>query len=142
MDVVVVYKANPESLQKVLGLLRKEGYNPTTLDNRVSAADLHGAGRATYLVSVAVPRTEAAGAASVLRKWDKDRQSEVKEMTGQLAGPFIFSALVVAVLAIVLLLFGVLLDTVALLPVVWIVVFALAANAGKIRLQTKRCQRR
>ena len=142
MDAVVVYKANPESLQKVLGLLRKEGYNPTTLDNRVSATDLHGAGRATYLVSVAVPRAESAGAASVLRKWDKDRQSEVKEMTGQLAGPFIFSALVVAVLAIVLLVFGILLDAVALLPVVWIVVFALAANAGKIRLQTKRCQRR
>ncbi|MHC4434646.1 MAG: hypothetical protein ACYTBS_22635 [Planctomycetota bacterium] len=142
MDTVVVYKANPESLQKVLGLLRKEGFNPTTLENRVSATDLHGAGRATYLISVTVPRDEASGAASVLRKWDKDRQSEVKEMTGQLAGPFIFSALVVAVLAIVLLLFGIFLDAVALLPVVWIVVFALAANAGKIKLQTKRCQRR
>jgi len=142
MDAVVVYKANPESLQKILGLLRKEGFNPTTLDNRVSATDLHGAGRATYLISVAVPRTEAAGVASVLRKWDKARESEVHEMTGKLAGPFIFSAMVVAILAIVLLLFGIFLDAVALLPVAGIVVFALTANAPRIRLKTKRCQRR
>ncbi|KPK36209.1 MAG: hypothetical protein AMJ65_16485, partial [Phycisphaerae bacterium SG8_4] len=72
----------------------------------------------------------------------KDRQSEVKEMTGKLAGPFIFSAMVVAILAIVLLLFGIFLDAVALLPVAGIVVFALTANAPRIRLKTKRCQRR
>jgi len=142
VNAVVVYKANPESLQKVLGLLRKEGFTPTTLDNRVSATDLHGAGRATYLISVAVSRSEAAGAAAVLKKWDKARQFEVHEMTGKLAGPFIFSAMVVAVLAIVLLLFGILLDTVALLPVVWIVVFALTANAKKIRFKARGCERR
>ena len=142
MDVVAVYKANPESLQKVLGLLRKEGFNPTTLENPASGATLHGAGRATYLISVAVPRSEAAGAASVLRKWDKARQSEVSEMTGTLTGPLILSAMVVAVLAVILLFFGILLDAVALLPVVWILVFALAANAGKIKLKTRRCERR
>ena len=142
MDTVVVYKANPESLQKVLGLLRKEGFNPTTLENPASGATLHGAGRATYLISIAVPGSEARGAASVLRKWDKTRQSEVSEMTGKLAGPLIFSVMVVAVLAVILLLFGILLDAVALLPVVWIVVFALAANAGKIKLKTKSPKRR
>ena len=142
MDSVVVYKANPESLQKVLGLLRKEGFSPTTLENPGSGANLHGAGRATYLISIAVPRSQAAGAESVLKKWDKARQSEVNQMTGTLAGPLIFSAMVVAVLAIVLLLFGILLDAVALLPVVWIVVFALAANAGKIKLKAKGPKRR
>jgi len=142
VDVVAVYKANPESLQKVLGLLRKEGFNPTTVENPASAATLHGAGRATYLISVAVPRREAAGAASVLRKWDKARQSEVSEMTGKLAGPLIFSVMVVAVLAIILLLFGILLDAVALLIVVWIVVFALAANAAKIKLKMRGRERR
>ncbi|MEA3226357.1 MAG: hypothetical protein U9Q07_10440 [Planctomycetota bacterium] len=142
MDAVVVYKANPESLQKVLGFLRKEGFSPTTLENPGSGASLHGAGRASYLVSIAVPRSEAAGAESVLRKWDKARQSEVSEMTGKLAGPFVFSVIVVAVLAIVFLLFGILLDAVALLPVAWIVVFALAANAAKIKLKTRRCERR
>ena len=131
MDAVIVYKANPESLQKVLGLLRKEGFSPTTLENPASGATLHGAGRATYLISVAVPRSEAAGAASVLKKWDKARQSEVSEMTGTLAGPLILSAMVVAALAIVLLLFGILLDAVALLPVVWIVVFTLLAKVVK-----------
>ena len=142
MDSVVVYKANPESLQKVLGLLRKEGFSPTTLENPGSGANLHGAGRATYLISIAVPRSQAAGAESVLKKWGKARQSEVNQMTGTLAGPLIFSAMVVAVLAIVLLLFGILLDAVALLPVVWIVVFALAANAGKIKLKAKGPKRR
>ncbi len=142
MDVDVVYKANPESLQKVLGLLRTEGFSPTTLENPGLAANLHGAGRATYVIGIAVPRSRAAGAASVLRKWDKARQSDVNEMTGALAGPFVFSVLVVAVLAIVLLLFGILLDAVALLPVVWSVVFALAANAAKIKLKTGRGERR
>ena len=142
VDVVVVYKANPESLQKVLGLLRKEGISPTTLESPASGATMHGAGRATYLISIAVPRSEAAGAASVLRKWDKVRQSEVSEMTGKLAGPFILSAMVVAVLAIVLLLFGILLDAVALLPVAGIVAFALAANVANIKLKTRRCERR
>ena len=131
MDVVVVYKANPESLQKVLGILRKEGFNPTTLENPASGAALHGAGRANYVISIAVPRSQAAGAASVLRKWDKARQSEVSEMTGKLAGPFVFSVMVVAVLAVILLLFGILLDAVALLPVVWIVVFTLLAKVVK-----------
>ncbi|UCE49931.1 MAG: hypothetical protein JSW47_07200 [Phycisphaerales bacterium] len=142
MDAVVVYKANPESLQKVLGLLRKEGFNPTTLENRVSATDLHGAGRATYLISIAVPRNEARGAASVLRKWDKARQSEVSELTGKLAGPFILSTMIIAALAVILLLLGILFDAVALLAVVWIILFALFANADKIILKARRPKRR
>ena len=89
-----------------------------------------------------MPKDEAAGAASVLRKWDEVRQAEVSQLTGKLAGPFIFSVIVVVALAIVLLFFGILLDAVALLPVVWIVVFALAANAGKIKLKTKPHERR
>ena len=137
MDVVVVYKANPESLQKVRGLLRKEGFSPTTLENPGSGANLHGAGRATYLISIAVPRSEAADAESILRKWDKARQSEVSEMTGKLAGPFIFSVMAVGMLALVLLLTGILWDAVALLAVAWIAVFALAANAEKIKLKAK-----
>jgi hypothetical protein len=142
VDVVVVYRANPESLQKVLGLLRKEGFNPTTLENPGSADALHGGGRATYVISVAVPRSEAAGAESILRKWDKARQSEVNKMTGKLAGPFLFSVMDVGVLALVLLLLGILWDAVALLAVAWITVFALAANAEKIKLKTKGSKRR
>jgi hypothetical protein len=141
VDTVVVYKANPESLQKILGLLRKEGFNPTTLDNRVSAADLHGAGRATYLISVAVPRDEAAGARSLLNRWDKARQTEVDAMERKLAGPFILSAMIVGALAVVLLALQVLGDAVALLAVAWIVLFAVLANVERITLNTRNTGR-
>ncbi len=138
----MVYRANPESLQKVLGLLRKEGFSPTTLENPGSGANLHGAGRATYLISIAVPRSEAAGAESILRKWDKARQSEVNEMTGKLAGPFILSTMIAAALAVILLLLRILGDAVALLPVAWIVLFALLANVDRIKLKAWRPNRR
>ena len=131
MDFVVVYKANPESLQTVLGILRKEGFNATTLENPSSAAVLSGAGKATYLISITVPREETAGAKSVLRKWDEARQSEVKETTGKLAGPFLFSVMVVAVLTIIFLFLGILWDNVPLLFVIWLVVFALLAKVAK-----------
>lgn len=138
MDMVVVYKVNPESLQAVLGLLRKEGFSPTTLENPSTPAVLSGAGKATYLISVVVPRDEAPGARSVLRKWDEARQSEVKKTTQVLAGPFLFSVMVAAAFALVFLLFGILVETVALLFVIWLVVFALAANAEKIAQKVKQ----
>jgi len=132
MDAVVVYKANPESLQAVLGLLRKEGFNPTTMENPSSADVLSGAGKAAYLISITVPADEEPGARSVLRKWDQERLSEVNKMTVKVAGPFLLSIIVVAVLALVLLLAGILSDAAAFLFVIWIVVFALAANAEKL----------
>ncbi len=89
-----------------------------------------------------MPRSEARGAASILRKWDDARQSEVNEMTGKLAGPFVFSVMAVGVIALVLLLLGILWDAVALLPVAWIAIFALAANAEKIKLKAKGLERR
>ena len=131
MNMVVVYKANPESVQAVLGLLRKKGFNPTTLENPSSAAVLSGAGKATYLISITVPREEAEGAKSVLRKWDNARQSDVEQTTGKLTGPLLFSVMVVAVLAIIFLFIGILWDNVALLFVIWLVVFALLAKVVK-----------
>jgi len=128
MDMVVVYKANPESVQSVLGMLRKERFHPATLENPSSAPVRSGG---TYLISVTVPRDEAAGAKSVLRKWDEARQSEVKQTTGKLAGPLLFSVMVVAVLAIIFLFFGILLDAAPLLFVIWLVVFALTAKVVK-----------
>ena len=128
MDSVVVYKANPESLQVVLGFLRKEGFNPATVENPSMPAILGGAGEGTYLISVTVPRDQAAGAKSVLSKWDQARQSEVKETTNKLAGAFLFSVMVVAVLAIIFLFLGILWDNVPLLFVIWLVVFVLLAK--------------
>ena len=125
MDNVVVYKANPESLQTVLGLLRKEGFNPVMLENPGLAPVRSGG---TYLISVTVPRDEAAGAKSVLRKWDEARQSEIDKTTSKLAGPLLFSVMVVIVLAVIFLFMGILLDAAALLFVIWLVVFALLAK--------------
>jgi len=128
MDNVIVYKANPESLQTVLGMLRKEGFNPATLENPSSAPVRSGG---TYLISITVPRDETAGAKSVLRKWDEARQSEIKQTTGKLAGPLLFSVMVVAVLAIIFLFMGILLDAAPLLFVIWLVVFAVSAKVVK-----------
>ena len=125
MNMVVVYKANPESVQTVLGLLRKEGFNPATLENPGLAPVRSGA---TYLISVTVPRDEVLGAKSVLSKWDEARQSEIEQTTGKLAGPLLFSVMAVAVLAIIFLFMGILLDAAPLLFVIWLVVFVLLAK--------------
>jgi len=125
MDNVVIYKANPESLQTVLGLLRKEGFNPATMESPGSALVRSGG---TYLISVTVPRDQALGAKSVLSKWDAARQSEVQQATGKLAGPLLFSVMVIAVLAVIFLFMGILWDNVPLLFVIWLVVFALLAK--------------
>jgi hypothetical protein len=134
MDSVVVYNANPESLQAVFGFLRKEGFNPVTLEDPGSVVYC---GRSSYLISVAAPRDEAAGAKSVLRKWDQAWQSEVQKITGKLAGPFLFSVMITAVFAVIFLFLGILSEAAALLFLVWIVVFALAANPEKITLKPK-----
>ena len=127
MDMVVVYKANPESLQTVLGILRKEGFNPATLESPSSALVRSGG---TYLISVTVPREEALGAKSVLSKWDEARKSEIEQTTGKLAGPLLFSVMFVAVLAVIFLFMGILLDAAPLLFVIWLVVFALLAKVA------------
>jgi hypothetical protein len=125
MDMIVVYKANPESLQAVLGLLRKEGFNPATLENPGLAPVRTGG---TYLISVTVPRDEVAGAKSVLRKWDQTQHSEIEKTTKKLAGPLLLSTFAVAVLTIIFLFLGILLDNVPLLFVIWLVIFALLAK--------------
>lgn len=91
MDNLVVYKANIESLDTVLGLLRKEGFSPTTLEN---PAIVPYRGASYHVVHVAVPRDQAPGAASVLRRWDEAQQSAIKEKTQVLAGPLLFSTMV------------------------------------------------
>jgi len=125
MNMVVVYKANPESVQTVLGLLRQEGFNPATLENPSSSLVRSGG---TYLISITVLRDEALGAKSILSKWDAARQSQVEQATGKLAGPLLFSVMVVAVIAVIFLFMGILLDAAPLLFVIWLVVFALLAK--------------
>jgi acetolactate synthase regulatory subunit len=128
MDNVIVYKANPESLQTVLGLLRKEGFNPATMENPGLAPVRSGG---TYLISITVPRDESIGAKSVLRKWDQARRVEIEKTTRKLAGPLIFSAMVIVVLTIIFLFLGILWNNVPLLFVIWLVVFAVLAKVVK-----------
>jgi hypothetical protein len=135
MDNIVVYKANIESLDVVLGLLRKEGFSPSTLEDP-AVIPYRGASR--HVIHVAVPRDQAPGAASVLRKWDEAQESDIKEKTGALAGPLLFSTMVTIGLALIFLFFWILLEVVALLFCIWLVVFALAANAEKITKIVKR----
>ena len=63
---------------------------------------------------------------------------DIKKKTDALAGPLLFSTMVTIGLAIVFFLFGILLETVPLLFVIWLVVFALAANAERIAQRIKR----
>ena len=69
---------------------------------------------------------------------DEAKESAIKEKTQTLAGPLLFSTMVTIGLALIFFLFGILLETVALLFVMWLVVFALAANAEKITKIVKR----
>ena len=55
----------------------------------------------------------------------------------RLSGQFLCSVVIVAVFAVIFLFFGILYDTVALLFLIWIVVFALVANAEKIMWKAK-----
>lgn len=135
MDSVVVYKANPQSLQAVLGFLRKQGFNPATLEN---PSNITAYRESTCLISITVPRDEAPGARSLLRKWDQTQELEAGKMTSKLAGPFLCSVAIVVVLAFIFLFFGILSDAAALLPVIGLVVFALLANAGKININRKK----
>lgn len=128
MEMVVIYKANPESLQTVLGILRKEGFNPATMENPGLAPVRTGG---TYLISVTVPREEAEGAKSVLRKWDEARLLDITTSTKKLTGPLLLSVMVIVVLGIILLFLGILLDYVALLFVIWLIVFAVLAQFVK-----------
>jgi len=142
MDTVVVYKANLDSVQPVLRLLRKEGFNPVTLDDPNPSMP-HYLGQAypsvrdACLISIAVPREEAPGAASVLRKWDKSRRTSVQETTKNLSRSLWYSSVIVAIIALILLLFGVLSDAAALLFLAWLALFALFANLDRLGLRRR-----
>jgi len=137
MNLVVVYKANPESYVRVVEALREEGFNPVALENPRSNALYvpHSSYRrgAKTTVYIAVPRDEKTGANSALRKWDEARQSNVQNLTKILWSQLFFSVLIIIPVAVVLMLFGIWEYTFPLLLLVWLAAFLLIANAGKIR---------
>ena len=137
MNLVVVYKANPESYVRVVNALRQEGFNPVALENPQSNALYVPKGSyrrgATTTVYIAVPRDEKTGANSTLRKWDEARQSNVQNLTKTLWSQLFYSVLIIIPVAVVFMLFGIWKYTSPLLPLVWLAAFLLIANAGKIR---------
>lgn len=131
MDTVVIYKANPDSVQQVLGHLRKEGFNPVVFENSNPIYDYWPL-RHTHRIEILVPREEAAGAASILCKWEQANESEVEKLTSSLTTPFLYATIITAVLGLVFAFVGVLSNVAWLLVLVWIVLFALVANIHRL----------
>ena|GEM_PF-1521382 len=131
MDMVVVYKANRESVAEVIRLLRREGFTPITLENP-SPTVIYASGY-RYLISIAVPKDQVPGAKSVLRRWDETRRPEVEKLTGGLSSQFIKSLLLLVPFVIVFWFFGILADFASALAVIWIALFALIANGQWIK---------
>ncbi len=136
MDLVVVYKANPDSVQQALGYLRKEGFNPV-VPGSSSPISFHWVVRQSQKIEIAVPREETPGAASVLRKCQQANESEVRTLTKNLARYPAYSTVATAILALVFLLFDALSDAAPLLFLAWLVIFALLANSETIRHKFK-----
>ena len=137
MDTVVIYKANIDSAEQIIQLLRKEGFNPTIFEDPGSIAPYTGRAyhyvRGTCLMSIAVPREEARAAASVLHNWDIAKESKVREITNSLRKSFLYATAITAVLAIIFLFLGILSNASPLLFLAWLVLFALIANADRLR---------
>jgi len=137
MDLVIVYKANPESYVKIMQALREDGFNPVALENPHSNAIYvpHGTCRrgAKTTVYIAVPRDEKHGAASTLRKWDEARQADVQNLTKTLWAQLISSILIIIPVAVVFMIFGIWEYAPLLLTLTWLAAFILIANAEKIK---------
>ena len=131
VDMVVVYRASRESVSEVIGVLRREGFSPVTLENP-SPMVIYASGY-KYLVGIAVPRDEVRGAASVLRRWDEARRPEVEKLSRGLASQFFGSISFVVVLGLVLWFFGAPAQVAPLLFLVWLVIFAVAVNFQPIK---------
>lgn len=131
MELIVVYKANPDSVSKVMRLLRENGFNPVALENPSSIA-LH-ASKGTYAIHIAVPREEVRGAKSVLRKWEESLEPGIEKITRKLGTQLFYSVLVVIFISTIFYFYGIFsVGTVPLLFLIWLVSFVTIANAGKI----------
>ena len=81
MQQVIVYKARPESVLKILGLLRQAGLNPVALDNPDGTQQAYSG--FNYLVRIAVPEDEAHKARSILAEWEKSVRPTLDRISHQ-----------------------------------------------------------
>ena len=131
MNNVVVYNASPQALRRVLGVLRKEGFSPVVLDQ--PDATIAYASGYTNLIRVAVPSTEAPAARSVLARWEQEDQPQVEGLARRLTTQLLYSILIVAFMGAIFYFLGQLTSgSVALLFVLWIIVFVVIANVERI----------
>ena len=131
MDLVVVYKANPDSVSRVMCLLRENGFNPVAMEDPDSK-NIY-VSKSTYWIHISVPRDEVRGAKSVLRKWEESLGPGVEKLTKKLGTQLFYSVLVVILIAIIFYLSGIFSEyVVPLLFFIWLISFAIIANAGKI----------
>ena len=131
VNQIVIYTASHQTVSQVLSLLRKEGFSPVALDQPDAVYSY--AARYTNIIRIAVPPTEASAARSVLAQWEKDGQPQVDSLARRLTIQLLYSILIVALMAIVFHFLGQLTPTgVALLFVLWIIVFVVIANVERI----------
>ena len=88
MQQVIIYKARPESVLKILGLLRQAGLNPVALDNPDGTQQAYAA--FNYLVRIAIPKDESQEARAVLEQWEKEVKPEVDKLSRQFSRQWLY----------------------------------------------------
>jgi len=127
----VVYRVSPEGLGQLMLLLRKAGFNPTTLDDPGSVS-IYASGR-SYLIRVAVPAEEAEDARYVLAEWEKYCKPKVESLSRQVRRQALAAFLpTVAVAAMLLLADRWRAEFLGILGGVWFLSFLIIANIGRI----------
>ena len=96
MQEIIVYSARPESVLKILKLLRQAGLNPVALDNPDGTQQAYSA--FNYLVRIAVPKDESQEARAVLAQWDKEVKPRVDELSRQFSRRWAYVTLGLAVI--------------------------------------------
>lgn len=131
MNLRVIYKARPQAVSRVVGLLRKEGFNPTVLDH--PDATYTYASKWTNLVRIAVPPTEVEGARSVLAAWENSIRPSVDSLANSLFVQLVYSLLITLVIGAIL--FALDYPARKFLPwlfLVWILILIVVANLPRI----------
>ncbi len=131
MDLRVIYKARPESVSRIVGLLRKEGFSPTVLDHPDSTYAY--ASGWTNLIRIAVPHDQARQAKSILAKWEQSIEPAADQLNRRFRTQLFYSLLIVLVLGAILLACGVFsTELLLLLFFVWLAAFIIISNVPRI----------
>ncbi len=104
MQHFAVYRARPEAVPNILGLLKKEGLNPVTLDAPDSVQRFISG--FNYLVRIAVPQDEIIRARSALTEWEKSIKPKVDKISHQLSVRVSYALFGLGIIYGVLLLLG------------------------------------